>query len=79
VQGRALGRLPEIVDEILPGLGSDAQRCLQFVRSTPQVTTAVVGMREPDHVDENLALAQTPPVPAEAIETLFKRAARSRP
>jgi aryl-alcohol dehydrogenase-like predicted oxidoreductase len=77
VQGRALGRLPEIVHETLPGLRSDAQRCLQFVRSTPQVTTAVVGMRDLDHVEENLALASVPPVSAEAIETLFKRAARS--
>jgi len=79
VQGRALGRLPEIVHDALPGLGSDAQRCLQFVRSTPQVTTAVVGMRDLDHVAENLAVASIAPVPAESIETLFKRAARSRP
>ena len=78
VQGRALGRLPPLVAETFPGLVSDAQRCLQFVRSTPEVTSAVVGMRDPDHVDENLATAARPPAAPEEIETLFKRAARSR-
>jgi hypothetical protein len=77
VQGRALGRLPDVVGEVFSGLASDAQRCLQFVRSTPEVTTAVVGMRDPDHVDENLAVAAHAPASAEDIETLFKRAAES--
>jgi len=76
VQGRALGRLPDLVAEAFPTLQSDAQRCLQFARSTPGVTAAIVGMRDPDHVDENLAVAKQPPAPAEAIETLFKRAGR---
>jgi len=75
VQGRALGRLPDVVREVFPGLASDAQRCLQFVRSTPEVTSAVVGMREPDHVEENLAVARHAPATAEAVEALFKRAA----
>jgi aryl-alcohol dehydrogenase-like predicted oxidoreductase len=75
VQGRALGRLPQIVHEACPGLASDAGRCLQFVRSTPEITSAVVGMRDPDHVDENLAVAKVSPAAAEAIEALFKRAA----
>jgi aryl-alcohol dehydrogenase-like predicted oxidoreductase len=75
VQGRALGRLPGVVAEVLPDLRSDAQRCLQFVRSTPEITTAVVGMREPDHVDENLEVAMRAPASPEAIEALFKQAA----
>ena len=78
VQGRALGRLPDAVYEVLPGLSSDAQRCLQFVRSTPEVTTAVVGMRDPDHVEENLATAKRVPATPEEIEVLFKLAARRR-
>ena len=71
VQGRALGHLPRSVHEAFPGLESDAQRCLQFVRSTPGVTTAVVGMRDPDHIDENLALATTPPASPQTIQSLF--------
>ncbi|MGQ9850959.1 MAG: aldo/keto reductase [Aggregatilineaceae bacterium] len=54
-----------------PGLTSDAQRALQFVRSTPGVTTALVGMSDPAHVEENLALATVPPLPPEAIAAMF--------
>ena len=74
-RGRALGRLPAFVADAFPGCRSDAQRCLQFVRSTPEIASAVVGMREPAHVEENLALARVPPAPPEEIERLFKRAA----
>jgi len=73
VQGRALGRLPPAVHEAFPDLETDAQRCLQFVRSTPGITTAVVGMREPDHIDENLATASRPPAAPEVIRALFDR------
>ena len=59
--GRVLGRIPPFVARAMPEARSDAQRCLQLARSTANVTTAVVGMREPDHVDENLALARVPP------------------
>lgn len=71
VQGRALGRLGRSVRAAFPGLETDAQRCLQFARSTPGVSTAVVGMREPDHVDENLATAQHPPAAPQVIQALF--------
>ncbi len=74
-QGRALGRLPAFVRECLPGPGSDAQLCLQFARSSPGITTAIVGMREATHIDENLALARVPVATPEAIEALFKQAA----
>jgi len=71
VQGRALGRLPRAVHEAFPDLQSDAQRCLQFARSSPGITTAVVGMREPDHIDDNLATAGHPPADPEVIRALF--------
>jgi aryl-alcohol dehydrogenase-like predicted oxidoreductase len=74
-RGRAIGRLPRFVADAFPGCRSDAQRCLQFVRSTPEIASAVVGMRDPAHVEENLALARIPPVAPEQIERLFKRAA----
>lgn len=73
VQGRALGRLPRSVHEAFPELENDAQRCLQFVRSSPGITSAVVGMREPDHIDENLATAAQPPASPEVIRALFER------
>lgn len=54
-----------------PGLRSDAQRALQFARSTPGVTAALVGMSQPAHVEENLALATIPPLPPEAVAGMF--------
>ena len=44
LQGRLLGQLPDTLRDQFDGLTTDAQRCLQFVRSTPGVTTALVGM-----------------------------------
>jgi aryl-alcohol dehydrogenase-like predicted oxidoreductase len=75
VQGRAFGRLPDFVRSCLPGLRSDAQLCLQFARSSPGITAAIVGMREAAHIDQNLALARVPVAAPEAIEALFERAA----
>jgi aryl-alcohol dehydrogenase-like predicted oxidoreductase len=75
MQGRARGRLPSFVRECLGARLVDAQLCLQFARSSPGVTAAVVGMREAAHVEENLALARLPVAPPEAIEALFQRAA----
>lgn len=78
-RGRAQGRLPAFVADSFPGCRGDAQRLLQFVRSTPEIASAVVGMRDPAHVEENLALARVAPAAPEEIERLFKRAAeRSR-
>lgn len=75
VRGRAVRGLPEFLHRAFPGL-TDAQVALQFVRSTPGVTTALVGMRRLDHVDENLELCSVPPAGAGVIEALFERARR---
>src|SRR5206468_307768 len=42
-QGHLTKNLPSMVAELLPGFASDAQRALQFVRSTPGIGTALVG------------------------------------
>jgi len=36
-------------------------RALQFVRSTPGITTALVGMSRVEHVGANLSLVAVPP------------------
>ena len=77
-QGRAFGRLPDFVREYLAGPRSDAQLCLQFARSSPGITAAIVGMRDAAHIDQNLALARVPVASPEAIEALFKRAGAGR-
>ena len=63
LQARLSRNLPEFLKKQLPGLRTDGQRAIQFVRSTPGVTTALVGMSRADHVEENLHLATVPTVP----------------
>jgi aryl-alcohol dehydrogenase-like predicted oxidoreductase len=71
LQGQLSRRLPQALADALPGLDTSAQRALQFVRSTPGVTTALVGMSRPEHVEENLAVARLAPSPS-GVGTLFR-------
>lgn len=43
-------------------LVTSAQLGIQFVRSTPGITAALVGMRSINHIEENLAVARVPPL-----------------
>jgi len=69
-----LTRLPEMMAQYIPGLTTDAQRALQFVRSTPGITTALTGMKTSAHVDENAAIATISPMPWEQFQRLFSAA-----
>jgi aryl-alcohol dehydrogenase-like predicted oxidoreductase len=60
-QGRLLSGLPMEVTDALPVLRTDAQRVIQFVRSTPGISSALVGMRDVAHVTENLVISKVPP------------------
>lgn len=53
LQARLLGNIPPVVKETL-GLKGDVETALQFARSAPGVTTALVGMGSPEHVEANL-------------------------
>ncbi|PKO23259.1 MAG: aldo/keto reductase [Chloroflexi bacterium HGW-Chloroflexi-1] len=66
MQAQAPGRVTSALREAFPALANDAQRALQFTRSLPGVTTALVGMGRLEHVRENLALAAHPCEPARA-------------
>lgn len=70
-QGQLARNLPAIIGDFLPGLETDAQRALQFVRSTPGVGTALVGMRTVTHVEENARVGRVPPLPWDQFEKLF--------
>jgi aryl-alcohol dehydrogenase-like predicted oxidoreductase len=73
LQGQLARGLPE---ELAVKLGmdlTDAQRAIQFVRSTPGLGTALVGMRRSDHVRENLAVAMAPPLSDAEFRSLFHR------
>jgi aryl-alcohol dehydrogenase-like predicted oxidoreductase len=71
LQGRLARGLPAELGQVLSGLGTDAQRAIQFVRSAPGVTTALVGMGRLAHVTENLGLLPVAPLPPETIAGLF--------
>ena len=53
LQAQLASGLPAQVHEAFPGLTTDAQRALAFVRGLP-LTAALVGMRSVGHIDENL-------------------------
>lgn len=70
LQGQ-LRELPGEIAEAIPGLDTDAQRALQFTRSLPGVTSALVGMSSVDHVRENMALARVPQTSIDSIQQIF--------
>jgi aryl-alcohol dehydrogenase-like predicted oxidoreductase len=75
MQAQMTGRLPATLAEGFPQLSTGVQRALQFTRSLPGVTTALVGMRHAEHVRENLALAAYPPA-ADLARRLARALAR---
>ncbi len=71
LQGRVARGLPEQVRQPLGSLATDGQTAVQFVRSTPGITTALVGMSRVEHVEENLALTELEPIGRESFSQLF--------
>jgi aryl-alcohol dehydrogenase-like predicted oxidoreductase len=71
-QGQVARNLPPFVAQAL-GLQSDAERALQFVRSSPGITTALVGMSHAEHVRANVRLVGIPPATVEEFSQLFTR------
>src|SRR5258706_2985891 len=72
-QGRLANPLMPQLADVLTGLDTDAQRAIQFVRSSPGVTSALVGMKSVDHVEENMALMDIGSVDGEVIRALYSQ------
>jgi aryl-alcohol dehydrogenase-like predicted oxidoreductase len=72
LQSRLTRGLPNVLAEVFR-LDTDAQRAIQFVRSSPGVGSALVGMKQVRHVEENLAVARVPPASLEQFMQLFER------
>ncbi|MFB6255443.1 MAG: aldo/keto reductase, partial [Haloplanus sp.] len=70
-QGDLTGGLPPSVDAQLTGKTA-AQRAINFARSAPAVTCALVGTSDPDHVAENVAAGTFDPVGARAFDSVFQ-------
>ena len=72
VQGRVARGISEEIRQPLGSLATGAQTAIQFVRSTPGVTTALVGMSHIEHVEENLELVNFEPASEENYRKLFR-------
>jgi aryl-alcohol dehydrogenase-like predicted oxidoreductase len=72
LQGQVARNLPGFVAEAL-GLENDTERALQFVRSSPGITTALVGMSHVEHVKANSRLVGVPPATVDEFTKLFAR------
>lgn len=72
LQARLAQGLPDVVTETFPGLHTDAQRAIQFTRSAPGITTALIGMSQVAHVEENLRVARLNPVSQQEFLRLFE-------
>jgi len=73
-QGQLTHGLPDFLGKIL-GLKTDAENAIQFSRSAPGITTALVGMGHKEHVVNNLKPARVPPTPQEEWTNLFRSTA----
>jgi aryl-alcohol dehydrogenase-like predicted oxidoreductase len=71
LQGQVARGLPEAIREPLGSLATDAQTGIQFVRSAPGITTALVGMSNLAHVEENLQLAGVRPAQPDDLLRVF--------
>jgi len=70
-QGRLVEGLPGDVADQVAGETS-AQKAINFARSAPGVTTALVGTGSPAHVAENVAAGTYPPLGADAFDAVFE-------
>ncbi|MBI4384583.1 MAG: aldo/keto reductase [Nitrospinae bacterium] len=72
-QGRIGGLDAGLAKLLGAGLKSDAQRALQFARGAPGALVALIGMKDPGHVEENLALCQTPILDRQVYGEILRR------
>jgi len=69
-QGRLTEGLPEVVGKKL-GTANDTESAIQFARSAPGITTALIGMGRKQHVAGNLGVAAHATVPRDRWSSLF--------
>jgi aryl-alcohol dehydrogenase-like predicted oxidoreductase len=72
LQGQLSQNLPAFVAEAL-GLHNDLERALQFARSSPGISTALVGMSRAAHVEANAKLVGVKPAGIDEFSKLFER------
>jgi aryl-alcohol dehydrogenase-like predicted oxidoreductase len=65
------GDIPDAVASKLDG-ETPAQKAINFTRSAPGITSALVGMGSPDHVAENVAAGTFEPMGADTFDSVFE-------
>ena len=71
LQGKLSHSVPFHIRAVLGNPTTDALAAIQFVRSTPGVTTALVGMSRAEHVEENMNLVRLAPASEEQFSEIF--------
>jgi aryl-alcohol dehydrogenase-like predicted oxidoreductase len=74
LQARLAGQLPESFIRHFPNLKTAAQCALQFVRSVPGLTTSLIGMKNRQHVLENMEVVKLPPLAESQLFDIFQQA-----
>jgi len=67
-------KIPKLPENLRQELGeglNDYQRALQFTRSAPAVATALVGMKQPEHVRQNLDVCKIAPLTPTQARALY--------
>lgn len=71
-QANVVGRIPLTIAVAFQNrLTTDGRRALQFTRSTPGLLSALVGMKSPAHVTENLTLGKIQPMDERAWRSVL--------
>ena len=73
LQARLAGPLPTSLDPYFKDLKQSAQRAIQFTRSLPGLTTALVGMKSSAHVIENMEIAKYPAIVTSELIRMFSK------
>jgi aryl-alcohol dehydrogenase-like predicted oxidoreductase len=73
LQSHLAGKVPAMIHSTI-GLQDDLECALQFVRSAPGITTALVGMKRVEHVQANVKLVAVPPTGQEQFRRMFAAA-----
>ena len=72
-KGRLATQCADAVRAAMPAMANDAQRALQFNRSTPGVGVSLAGISTPAHLDDLLAVARVPPLSKDDYVKLYER------
>ncbi len=74
MKGHLARQAVDALAQAMPTLANPAQQALQFCRSTPGVGTCLVGLREPSHLDDALAVCRRPVLKKAHYLALYQRA-----